>query len=248
MFELQNLPDTIKLFIFNSCFRAFIKQDIENSPIIPNEMSRLFAFINNDKRFQRFRQSKIESGKLNIEDGDIRTFKSAFRDYASWYANNSVLYDAIIKEYSIPYAYELYIKRKFPESQRGGAPPVLNQLPVTNMDSYVDLSRNARLANVKNDHKLSYYIVIDLELFPGEKLTMANKAVLNCQGKYEKIRHSFAQLFGIQYRPIEFSAPGFVVNDTKPKDKNNILRPNARSTRRIGSNYRRPEQYTRRLK
>ena len=252
MFELQNLPDTIKFFIFNSCFRAFIQQDIENSRTEGNRMNRFFAFIDNYQRLQRFRKSKIETGKLSITADDIANFKLAFGKYDSWYTKNTDLYNDILETYGIPYAYELYAKKKFTESQRGGAPPLANQLPVTNMNAYIDLSTSQRIANVKNDHKLSYYIVIDLELFPGEKLTMANKAVLNCQSKYEKIRQSFAQLFGIQYKPIEFSTPGFVVNDTKNKDKTSIFRPNVRSTRRIGSNlgrnFRRPEQYTRRLK
>ena len=65
--------------------------------------------------------------------------------------------------------------------------------------------------------KLSYYIVIDLDLYPGESIPLGEQAVMSCQNRYEKIRQSYAQLFGIQYYPNEFLRQG-VVPLKKKKD------------------------------
>uniref|UniRef100_A0A6C0LDC2 Uncharacterized protein n=1 Tax=viral metagenome TaxID=1070528 RepID=A0A6C0LDC2_9ZZZZ len=102
--------------------------------------------------------------------------------------------------------------------QQGGAKPVLS---VPNKNLYVDINNmNALYNNIGvGDSKLTYYIVIDLELYPGEKIPMGEKAVLACQSRYEKIRQAYAQLFGIQYQPNEFSRGNFVAPDANAKSK-----------------------------
>ena len=54
---------------------------------------------------------------------------------------------------------------------------------------------------------LTYYIVIDLELYPGKNIPLGQKAVLECQGRYENIRKSYADLFGYVYKPNEYLPP-----------------------------------------
>jgi len=53
------------------------------------------------------------------------------------------------------------------------------------------------------DSNLTYYIVIDLELYPGESIPITAKTSLACQIRYEKIRKSYADLFGLVYQPKE---------------------------------------------
>jgi hypothetical protein len=48
---------------------------------------------------------------------------------------------------------------------------------------------------------LSYYVVVDLELFPGDKISDIDKRNLNCQIKFDNIRKSYANLLGYQYQP-----------------------------------------------
>jgi hypothetical protein len=48
---------------------------------------------------------------------------------------------------------------------------------------------------------LSYYVVIDLELFPGDKISDIDKRNLTCQIKFDNIRKSYADLLGYQYHP-----------------------------------------------
>ena len=59
--------------------------------------------------------------------------------------------------------------------------------------------------NVGYDSNLTYYIVIDLELYPGDNIPLEAKASLACQIRYEKIRQSYADLFGLVYQPKELS-------------------------------------------
>jgi hypothetical protein len=48
---------------------------------------------------------------------------------------------------------------------------------------------------------LSYYVVVDLELFPGDKISDIDKRNLTCQIKFDNIRKSYADLLGYQYHP-----------------------------------------------
>jgi len=49
--------------------------------------------------------------------------------------------------------------------------------------------------------KLSYYITIELEVFPGTDMDTIQKYSVKCQSKFEKIREAWSNLFGFQYRP-----------------------------------------------
>lgn len=48
---------------------------------------------------------------------------------------------------------------------------------------------------------LSYYVVVNLELFPGDKISNMDKRNLGCQIKFDNIRKSYADLLGYQYQP-----------------------------------------------
>jgi len=48
---------------------------------------------------------------------------------------------------------------------------------------------------------LSYYVVVDLELFPGDKISDIDKRNLACQIRFDNIRKSYADLLGYQYQP-----------------------------------------------
>ena len=53
-----------------------------------------------------------------------------------------------------------------------------------------------------NKHsKLAYYISIELELFPGTSVNALQKTQVHCQSNFERIRESWSELWGYQYRP-----------------------------------------------
>jgi len=73
------------------------------------------------------------------------------------------------------------------------------------------ISNKNRYVNVYNDNaprmddsKLSYYVIVDLELYPGESIPLIKQPVIACNLRYEKIRQSFADMFGLAYHPLEF--------------------------------------------
>lgn len=101
--------------------------------------------------------------------------------------------------------------------QRGGVGKRI--LSVPNKNLYIDVNNMNALQSNDGDSKLSYYIVIDLELYPGEKIPMGERAVLACQSRYEKIRQAYAQLFGMQYQPNEFYRDNFVAPNAYTKKK-----------------------------
>jgi hypothetical protein len=85
--------------------------------------------------------------------------------------------------------------------------------------SYSNVNTSGRFA-VDNDSKLSYYVIIDLELYPGkEGIPVSQRAVLGCQTRYEKIRQAYANLFGLQYRPNEFNSSIYTPPPKKSKEE-----------------------------
>jgi hypothetical protein len=91
--------------------------------------------------------------------------------------------------------------------------------------------------NVGYDPNLTYYIVIDLELYPGDHIPLETKASLACQIRYEKIRQSYADLFGLVYQPKE-------LNLTEDLNKKYISKKN--KTQKTGANDSRANNTTRR--
>jgi len=49
--------------------------------------------------------------------------------------------------------------------------------------------------------KLSYYVTIELELYPGTHVGTVKRYAMKCQTAFERIRKSWADLFGYEYRP-----------------------------------------------
>ena len=53
------------------------------------------------------------------------------------------------------------------------------------------------------DTKNTYYIVVDLDLYPGTALTSGQKYRLSCAANYDRMRSAWADIFGLQYEPGE---------------------------------------------
>ena len=51
--------------------------------------------------------------------------------------------------------------------------------------------------------KLSFYIEIELEVYPGKSANIFQKSVIRCQSTYERIREAYAEIFGLTYAPLE---------------------------------------------
>lgn len=80
-------------------------------------------------------------------------------------------------------------------NQRFNLFPYGRQLPI-------DYTHNM-LNNINKEQKskLSYYIEIELELFPGTNISMIQRYSVKCQTTFERIREAWANIFGYEYRP-----------------------------------------------
>jgi hypothetical protein len=95
---------------------------------------------------------------------------------------------------------------------------------------YVSANRGNTAYASNRDSRLSYYVIIDLDLYPGKDgIPMAQKAVLACQNRYEKIRQAWAKLFGLVYRPNELYVTGFTAPSALKKRGEGYYRRNERS-------------------
>ena len=64
--------------------------------------------------------------------------------------------------------------------------------------------------------KLSFYITIELELFPGTSANILQKNAVKCQNTFERIREAWANIFGFQYSPAPKS-DAYTYNKTEKK-------------------------------
>jgi hypothetical protein len=136
---------------------------------------------------------------------------------------SSSFYNTTLQRYLDPlynyYSYNNVIKnnRLLLGGASSGDDGEVNGVPNTNNNSYygqfknyVNDKLNQQLSiddSGKNipvyyaNPNLSYYVVVDLELFPGDKISDIDKRNLTCQIKFDNIRKSYADLLGYQYQP-----------------------------------------------
>jgi len=109
---------------------------------------------------------------------------------------------------------------------------------INSRNRYVNINRpNSSF----DDSKLSYYVVVDLELYPGESIPLLKQPVIACNLRYEKIRQAFADMFGLVYQPLDFYQRGHVapssVKYIKPDDKGESREQGRYDTRRYRPQY-----------
>jgi len=97
-----------------------------------------------------------------------------------------------------------------PSYNQGYYHPRFNHPIPPSMFRYIPPPENANIeskyfSNKNNSSKLSYYITIDLDLYPGKSVSALQKYSVKCQTAFEKIRESYAELFGYEYRPAVLS-------------------------------------------
>ena len=88
-------------------------------------------------------------------------------------------------------------------------PFMMNNMMMQQIQSYNE-SKNKQ-------SKLSFYISIELELFPGKSVNALQKTTVKCNSTFDKIREAYAEIFGYQYRPKPYYYNGTIINDTNNK-------------------------------
>ena len=88
------------------------------------------------------------------------------------------------------------------------------------------------------DSKLGYYIVVDLELYPGDSINMARSVALGCSDKYNKIWGSLADMVGIPFQPGELYVPNDVPAPSPPPQKEDTKKDDKTETQKGGRRHR----------
>jgi len=213
VYNYREIPPFYNMLIFNSLVRFSNVQDLKNLPF--------FRYINPE-----YIQTMIDY-KTKIDEES----SSASATIPIIKVENTVVPPAVRRgarkktniDLSNPYAVT-----------RGGA---------SLSSGYVSASRGNTAYASNRDSRLSYYVIIDLDLYPGKDgIPLTQKAVLACQNRYEKIRQAWAKLFGLVYRPNELYVTGFTAPSALKNRENERGRDNYRSTRRRrdGDDERRP--------
>jgi hypothetical protein len=52
---------------------------------------------------------------------------------------------------------------------------------------------------------LSFYVSVELNLFPGKTANVLQKSMVKCNGTFDKIREAYSEIFGYTYRPKPYS-------------------------------------------
>jgi len=96
---------------------------------------------------------------------------------------------------------------KLKKPMKGGNEDGMIGGAIGSLNRYIDVNRpNSSFG----DSKLSYYVIVDLELYPGESIPLLKQPVIACNLRYEKIRQSFADMFGLVYQPLDFYERGHI--------------------------------------
>jgi len=166
---------------------------------------------------------------------------------ASWFGENVVTRDYFN---SLQQRYE-QVRDNAPErllNIRNGVDPALASIAIGPRRPMAggQISNKNRYVNVYNDNlptigdsKLSYYIIIDLELYPGESIPLIKQPVIACNLRYEKIRQAFADMFGFAYHPLDFYKRDHVAPSSVKYRKDGESREYENFSR-FNNNYRRP--------
>lgn len=166
---------------------------------------------------------------------------------ASWFGVNNVTRDYFN---SLQGKYE-QVRDNSPERLQNianGVDPALASIAIGPRRPIVggQISNKNRYVSVYNDNsprigdsKLSYYVIIDLELYPGESIPLIKQPVIACNLRYEKIRQAFADMFGFAYHPLEFYKRDHMAPSSVKYRKDGESREYENASR-FNNNYRRP--------
>lgn len=223
----------------NPVFFTVLCDDNENE-MTANEFTHYIILLeigskDEVKNYQLFFDSKKKQSIFEFDELPSFIYYSVFNNCAkpsllskqaptNWYFKNSIFndkMDEMKKKYLLTLKEKAREKKVLKDRQVrasqdsfSGGSADSKVLSVPNKNLYTGVSSRSSYY-LQNTPKLSYFIVIDLELYPGESIPIGEKAVLGCQNRYEKIRKAYAQLFGIKYFPTLF------LRNVSTNEKNN---------------------------
>ena len=244
----DSVPIYIKYLIFNSCPDIMTNINKANKLGFSDFINVFTMFIN--ERQERINENKINEDIFKIEEKlkeyrkEYKELKK-IKDKTLEQIAHKVLLKEEIKDLKI----ELQRLKdttninnftggdiQYYPNMNPNMNPIMNPNMNPNMNLYMvpnynyrynygynqkPLPYNVALNKAKDQQsKLSFYTNIELELFPGTSVNPLQKSFVKCQNTFERIRESWAEIFGYQYRPapmVEAYEYGL-----KPNNSNNV--------------------------
>ena len=163
--------------------------EINNLPSYLNYMIFMVAY--------GFSRNGTTFGSLNNVYTEITRLKTQLNKICKL-----VRYHLIEKDI-IEYSKDTRMSKKTQPVQFGGA---IKQ----DIKPYLYTSQDA--LNSKN----TYYIVIDLDLYPGTSIPFGRKITMGCDNKYEHIREAYSDLRGLNYEAGEVNFPEVTTPGPRP--------------------------------
>lgn len=245
IFKVDEIPEYIKYFIYYNCYQYLgvaARQSVGFQELAP-------IFDAYERQIEEFKALKVQN-KIRGLNEKIKKYGKELNELSS--KTNITEEEQIKKQTKVQKRIaalkeerdELMQRNPNPNPQRAGAleqeynqnafqqnpyfynpflNPFFNQNNLQNR--YIPLQPNIFYSLVKEKDqksKLTYYVTIDLDLYPGTSAGPLQKSAVLCHSRFEEIRHAFADMFGYIYRP---STTGSTVayekqyKDDKKKDK-----------------------------
>lgn len=215
IFQYDKIPSYIKYLIINSCLSKLISAEPEKFGLglLSPEMS-IYA----DKLYKPIDIQKldIQINELNEELQELSDRKEGLEIQQNDDGLNMeefaelTLITEEIEELTERIEQLNLIKQQQSQSQLGGDP---NEFMYPNRMYYqpypspypspyqIQPHYLPPVISKDTKSKLSFYITIELELFPGKTASALDKSVVKCQSVFERIREAWSEIFGYQYRP-----------------------------------------------
>ena len=246
IFKKDQIPNYIRYLIFNSCpklrddpyFSDFKNKIYENikSDDIDKEISNIKEkikekeniFNDENKNGEDNQENDIKKNLITKEINKLekqlknleikkraKNTKGGNPKLSEQYSQNVSNYPVGVPRNVIYYPQQQYLN-----------PGYLNPRYNQQMSPYFTKQNNVIQNKAKDQKsKLSFYIEIELELYPGTSVNLFQKGVVKCQSTFERIREAWADIRGVEYRPSPMNeAYSYAYNIKNEKQKNKKLK------------------------
>ena len=185
--ELKDVPQFIQYLIYNSnC----------NNKKYDNLFSDKFSYLNKQLEKQLEKQLNNTSNTNNLIKLNKTLLRQKRKEVFKQNSNQKGGENQLIPMYNPQtQMYNPQTQMYYPQSQM--------YYPQSQMYNYsrhipYNVSQN-KAKDAKS--KTSFYITVELELFPGTSANMFQKSIVKCQSTFERIREAYAEIRGFEYRP-----------------------------------------------
>jgi hypothetical protein len=244
IYKAQDIPEYIKYFMYYNCYEYLsdsAKQSVGFQEFKDN-------FLEMEQKISEFKSNRIQN-KINILNQKIQKYEKELNELSSK-VNEKINEEERIKKQLKHQKRISILKEERDElmnrvssltqvqEQTAGAlqqeyrqnaynpyfMPYNKQYPYRYNLPIKSTMFNSLIREKDQKTKLTYYVTIDLDLYPGTTANSLQKSSVLCNSRFEEIRHAYADMFGFIYRPSSVGSTFSYeqkYNEDKKKQKEN---------------------------